>query len=351
MLVLLLAQSLASAKTVRLITIGPGDEFWSAFGHTALAIDQDVYGFGYFSFEQEGLIKAFIDNQMYYEIGLSDLNEEVQLAQWQNRSFWVQQLKLSDTQIQEIEEHLIWHILPENQSYHYDYFNNNCSTKIRDLLDQVWQGRLQRKFDQPTALNHYQLTVPANQQSWMNLGISLVYGWSAYQPRTAWELMAYPEYLYAAMETSMQQQIDHTQLVYQQQSITVWQMIWQTHGAILAILGFGLVLLAFGRTRRFMAWILVVSQSLIGVTLGAFWMIGGYEMASMNFNLLLFMPLAWLLIWWPVMKRILMFCYVLWSLIALYLGAWYLTPFLVLHVLAVWVLRQPRPRSNIFQGA
>ena len=46
----------AEAKNIRLITIGPGDEFWSVFGHTAIAIDDDVYGFGYFSFADEGLI-------------------------------------------------------------------------------------------------------------------------------------------------------------------------------------------------------------------------------------------------------------------------------------------------------
>jgi len=337
------------AKTVRLITIGPGDEFWSAFGHTALAIDQDVYGFGYFSFEQEGLIQAFIDNQMYYDLGLSDLNEEVQLARWQNRSFWVQELDLNDEQIRQLEDHLSWYIQPANLSYHYDYFDNNCSTKIRDLLDDVWQGALKQRFDQPTELNYFQLTVPAKQQSWMNLGIALGYGWEAYAPRTVWELMAFPEYFYAVMESSFQEHITTTALLYEQQPIGRWQHIISTHGAILGIFLAGLLLLAIPRSRRPVAWLLVTMQSLVGTVLLVFWLIGGYPQAAMNINLLLFAPWALAMVKWPAMGRLLLLGYLCWAGLAMWLGAWYLTPFLVLHVLAVWLLGRPVP-SNIFKN-
>ena len=124
-LLFLLCCQTSSATSVRLITIGPGDAFWSAFGHTAIAIDDAVYGFGYFSFDDD-LVSSFIRNQMEYDIGISDFNHEIYLAQQQNRDFSVIELNLSAADSKQLIDYLQWHILPENQSYSYDYFLNNC---------------------------------------------------------------------------------------------------------------------------------------------------------------------------------------------------------------------------------
>ena len=97
--------------------------------------------------------------------------------------------------------------------------------------------------------------------------------------------MAFPEFFYAVMESSFQEHITATALLYEQQPIGRWQHIISTHGAILGIFLAGLLLLAIPRTRRAVAWLLVSVQSLVGTVLLVFWLVGGYPQAAMNINL------------------------------------------------------------------
>jgi hypothetical protein len=328
----------SESKNIRLITIGAGDEFWSAFGHTAIAIDDDVYGFGYFSFADEGLIQSFIDNEMDYDIGVSDLNEEIELAEWQNRTFLIQNIILTEAEEDELIAYLRWHNLPENQSYRYDYFVNNCSTKIRDLLNDLWDGEIKQKFNTLSNESYFSQTFPAKNQSLMNFGIVLGYGWSAYQRRSAWELMAFPKYFQQKMDGFNQAKISISEVLYVAEKDDNWLVLLKTHGFLLVYFIFFMVLLLLKKTKLFTAKLIWIYQSLFGVIILYFWGFSGHQITSMNFNVLLFSPLAWLALKFNWVKYLLLISYVAWALLALFLQAWYFFPVLVIHVMAATVL-------------
>jgi len=326
------------ATTIRLITIGPGDEFWSAFGHTALAVDNKVYGFGYFSFEDEGLIHDFLSNQMMYDLGVSNLSDEFALAQWQNRTFIIQNPSFTEAQKDQIKAYLEWHYLPENKSYPYDYFLNNCSTKIRDLLDQVMQGELYQQFNTKSTDNYFTQTFPAKNQSLMNLGIVMVYGWHAYQTRTDWELMAFPAYLQKKMaESKLVNDLD-TEVLFVSKSEPAWLQLIKTHVALILIFLFSVVLLTFRWSRKAMAHLNLWVNSTIGWILLLFWLLSAHEVVALNFNLLLFSPLAILMIWQQFLYKPLLLGYFLWLLIAAICGAWYLIPLFLINVICLRVV-------------
>ncbi|TDR18384.1 DUF4105 domain-containing protein [Marinicella litoralis] len=322
-------------KEIKLITIGAGSEFWSAFGHTALAIDDDVYGFGYFSFEDEDLIQSFLSNQMQYDLGVSDFSREIELARWQNRTFIVQHLKLSDAEISYITEYLFWHNLPENQSYHYDYFLNNCSSKIRDILDQAWGGLLRNQFNQASNSNYFKQTFPAKNQSLMNLGMAMAYGWSAYSTRSEWELMALPQYLQSKISELGPLKVSSSTVLYHEVPQNRVVAVLKTHGVLLGLFTSLFLLLLFNKTKRATQKAVWIVQSLIGLVLLGLWVFSGHQTVGLNFNVLLFFPFAFLITKYRYLRGLLMASYAIWLVLALILGAWYLLPILLIHWMAL----------------
>ena len=335
MMTALLSSPSHAVNDIKLITIESGDEFWSAFGHTALALDDKVYGFGYFSFEDEGLIQSFISNQMQYDLGVSDFDREIELAEWQNRTFIVQSLQLSEAEKNQISQYLNWHSLPENQSYHYDYFLNNCSTKIRDIINNAWGGLLESEFSESSKKTYFTETFPAKNQSLMNIGLALAYGWPAYSARTDWELMAFPVYLYNKIAEMPAFKVSTSEVLYRELPEGRFISLVKTHWILALVFVVVLLLLFFEKTCSTTQKTLWVSQSIIGTILLCIWIFSGHPVLGWNFNLLLFSPFAFLIWRYNQLKWLLMLSYGLWLLLALVLGAWYLVPFWLLHVLSL----------------
>ena len=172
MIGLLWAAQFASARQFYLMTVEPGSEFWSVYGHTALVIDNQVYGFGVFSFEQEDFYQSFIRNEMTYMVGHTELSDEVYWAETDGRKLTLLPLNLSEEAQDDIMAYLRWHFKPENETYAYDYFLQNCATKIRDLLDRAMSGDL-KKISSAQSGSYFAQTFPVENQSLMTFGLAL----------------------------------------------------------------------------------------------------------------------------------------------------------------------------------
>lgn len=134
--------------TVYLATMGPGDSVWEQFGHNAIWIrDANTgstisYNYGMFDFQQPGFVRRLMKGRMLYSMGLRDADEETSAYAYWNRSVVVQRLNLTPAQSHALREFLEWNWLPANRDYLYDPFTDNCSTRLRDALDRVLDGRL-----------------------------------------------------------------------------------------------------------------------------------------------------------------------------------------------------------------
>ena len=82
--------------------------------------------------------------------GRSRTSEQYRRA---NRSVWVQELEMPPARRLELQRFLEWNERPENRFYHYDYYRDNCSTRVRDALDRALGGRI-RRADRRTAHRH-----------------------------------------------------------------------------------------------------------------------------------------------------------------------------------------------------
>lgn len=338
------AQQIHAESDVKLITIGPGSAFWSAFGHTALAVDNRVFGFGYFSFEDEGLIKSFIDNKMFYDIGISNYQDELLYAKWQNRTFIVQDLNFTAQQKQQLLDFLNWHNLPENQSYRYDYFINNCATKIRDIIDEIWQGLVQGSFSQTSNESYFSQTFPAKNQALMNFGIVLGYGWPAYKKRTAWELMAFPVYFQNKISELSNNKVSTAKTVYKAEPEPVISSWVKTHWFLWVYVLILLMALKSQITRHYALVFISYTQFILGLLILYFWLFSGHTITHWNFNVLLFTPLVFCLQLSHRFKWLILSSYLCWALTALILSAWYFLPICMLHI--YWLLLKTRANGH-----
>src|SRR4051812_34673453 len=144
------ANAPGSGLTIYLLTMGPGDQVWEKFGHNAIWIHDaanrtDIaYHWGLFDFADKEFVPRFILGRMRYSMGAFDFNETVNAYRQTNRMVWAQQLNLTPAQKQKLADFVAWNILPENRFYHYDYFRDNCSTRVRDALDGALGGVIRR---------------------------------------------------------------------------------------------------------------------------------------------------------------------------------------------------------------
>ena len=138
--------------TVYLLTMGPGNQVWEQFGHNALWIrdhatgEDAVYNWGVFDFAQDDFLVRFLQGDMEYWVERAPLDWTVESYHQTNRSVRSQELALTPEQREELRDFVEWNVQPENRYYAYDYFRDNCSTRVRDVLDQVLEGRLSDQF-------------------------------------------------------------------------------------------------------------------------------------------------------------------------------------------------------------
>ncbi len=141
-----------SELEVYLMTMGPGDLIWERFGHNGLGIrdrstgSDVVYNWGVFRFSEADFLPRFLRGEMRYSVEPYDAGPTLAAYQQVNRSVWIQDLNLTPAQRIKVRDYVEWNARVENKFYRYDYFGDNCSTRVRDVLDRALGGALTRQF-------------------------------------------------------------------------------------------------------------------------------------------------------------------------------------------------------------
>ncbi len=139
---------------VSLLTIGPGELYFERFGHNAIVVREAgrpalAYNYGIFDFEQENFLLNFARGHMLYRMAVGTLADDLAMYRAERRSIVEQQLDLDPAQARALVGFLDDNARPENAQYRYEYFSANCSTRVRDALDQALGGALRAQSQQP----------------------------------------------------------------------------------------------------------------------------------------------------------------------------------------------------------
>lgn len=202
--------SLDSARAVRgaglqiaVYTYGPGDAVFERFGHVALAVldantgEDLAFNWGMFDFDQPNFLGRFLTGDTRYWMAGYRTVEFNAAYQAQNRTIRRQVLNLTPAQRGALFDFVAWNAREENKYYRYDYYNDNCSTRVRDALDWVLGGTLKTALDHTDGRHTWRdetARITADDLP-VYVGIALALGRSADRPLTRWQLGFLPEYL------------------------------------------------------------------------------------------------------------------------------------------------------------
>src|SRR5580704_5375885 len=135
--------TLSPAAEISLVTCSPGDELYTAFGHSAIRIlDPELgfdrlYNFGTFDMTVGNFYLRFARGDLLYQLsvdqGDADIEEHGALGQGVTEV----QLKLTSEQKQRLFGALETNLAPENRYYRYDFVLDNCSTRVQDVFEKI----------------------------------------------------------------------------------------------------------------------------------------------------------------------------------------------------------------------
>jgi hypothetical protein len=211
------SQRLTKDSKVSLITIYPGEELYSSFGHSAYwvydphsGIDR-VYNYGTFNFNQPGFYTKFIRGKLLYELSVSDMQYLIWFYQQENRGIVEQVLNLSEKEKESLFEFLEKNYLPENRAYKYDFFFDNCSSRLRDALKVTCGKDLQFHQIEKEKKSFRQLLDPfLIDKQWQDLGMDTGLGTPSDKIATPYDYMFLPIHLMNAFDSAT---INHGQKV------------------------------------------------------------------------------------------------------------------------------------------
>ncbi len=189
-----------SNLTVYLLTFGWGDAVWERFGHNAIWIQDRVkgtnitYNWGMFDFNQPHFIWRFVTGDTRYWMEAIDLDPMLRYYREHNRSILSQELNLSPAQRLKLQQFVEWNALPQNKFYRYDYYRDNCSTRLRDAIDHALSGQLQTATVSRTTSGTYRSHTQRLMSGDIPLytGVTLALGHPADKPLSMWEEMFLP---------------------------------------------------------------------------------------------------------------------------------------------------------------
>ncbi len=194
---------LSPLSKISVLTTGSGDLLYSAFGHSAFRVQDPslgidvVYNYGVFDTGSENFYLKFAQGRMYYKLARQGFDPYLEGYKIENRWVKEQMLNLSVGDKNKLFQFLEHNNLPENRQYQYDYFLNNCATKIWDVLKDNLGDRLvfdptyiQEEFTFRELIHH---NIKTN--SWGAFGIDVALGSVIDRKATPMEHMYLPIYI------------------------------------------------------------------------------------------------------------------------------------------------------------
>ncbi|MDR2501326.1 MAG: DUF4105 domain-containing protein [Treponema sp.] len=187
--------------TLKIAVMGPGDELYFWWGHIALIIEDGLsgqsrfYDYGLFSFENEHFFVNFAFGRLLYSCGASPTDRNIAAYRQTNRDVTIYTLDLPAPVKENIRALAEKDVLPENRNYYYHHFRDNCSTRIRDLLDAGLDGQLQAAWG--NAPGRFTLRQHVRRHTWFSPFFDWILNFWMGQgidaPITVWDEMFLPQ--------------------------------------------------------------------------------------------------------------------------------------------------------------
>ncbi len=300
------SRPLSEQSEISLITILPGDPVYTFAGHSAFRIQdpaQDLdrlYNYGTFNFGDPLFIPKFTYGYLRYHLSVTPYEPMLRFYKQQGRPVIEQRLNLTQSQRTAVYRFLQENARPENRYYQYDFFFDNCSTRLRDVLKDTLGPAVDFSGASPPNRSFRELLDPyVASRPLLDLGFDIGLGLPADRMATAQEAMFLPEHLMRGFEAATlgsgsdsRPLVAHTDTVQWISSYDgmapVWDWpTWLSVGFLIGTLGWTARQAATQTLpNRWGDAILLVGVGFAGLTICYLWFISTYGVTDNNLNLL-----------------------------------------------------------------
>ena len=287
---------------VSLLTCTPGDEVYSTFGHSALRIVDSssvtdiVFNYGTFNFDDPGFYTKFIRGKLLYYVSTDRFEDFKNEYETTNRGITEQVLNFNAAEKIAIEQFLYHNLKEENKFYLYDFFLDNCTTRLRDII-------VQHKTNYPPlkpvipkgtrfrqAIHEY---LDKNGKDWSKLAIDLLLGAPTDAVMTTAQTQFLPDILMKALDSSNHQ----NELIISSKQLYPFiannnKQPFHTPLLVFSFLLISIVLLSLSANKKAIAFINNFDELLFFITgaLGLLfifmWTFSDHSMVKNNYNLI-----------------------------------------------------------------
>ena len=304
--------------SISLLTMGPGEHPFTKFGHNAIWVHDarterdEIYNYGTFAFDSPTALLDSVQGKLPYWLSVQSLSGTLLTYQDQGRSLLASELELTPAQRAELHAALRENARPEHRYYRYDYYRDNCATRVRDVIDRALGGQLEKQWQKPASMSYraHTLRLVADDPL-LDAGLDLAIGRQTDSAVTLWDEGWLPERLHDLLASARIERggrefplirSEHLLLDSRLPKPRATPPNWTVRYGLVGVgLGVALLLVGFlARNQRAWRSVLAIALIVIGVPLG---LLGSalcyltffsfHSAAADNYNVLLLPP--WLL--------------------------------------------------------
>jgi hypothetical protein len=286
------------------LTCGVGEEIWEVFGHTALRVTDsvngtdNVYNYGTFNGFEEGFELKFMQGKLLYYVSFYPYSAFVREYMEAKRRIEEQILVLDGRKKESIYEFLRWNASEGNKYYQYDFFYDNCATRIRDVFPKTFGNAFtfgktipsDSKVSYRNIINQY-----LYRNHFERFGINLLLGSKIDKIMSNEDIMFLPDYLREGIgnaRVKRQQVASKPVVILEGAPLPPAGFNWVLLGTVLlAVLTIaGLFVPSLHSMGNFMSSLLLFLTGAIGVIIIVMWLGTDHQACRANWNLLWALP-------------------------------------------------------------
>jgi hypothetical protein len=312
---------LACGIRISLLTCTPGQELYSTFGHSALRVVDStnnfdtIFNYGTFDFYDPAFIHKFVKGRLLYFVSTDGLNSFLEEYRYFKRGVTEQALNLSCDQKRHLVAALFENAKEENKYYKYDFNYDNCTTRLRDMVEKSAADSLDCKNILPkpntTFRNLIHIYLNRGGQQWSKFGIDLLLGSPMDKVVTNREAMFLPDYLLMAFDSS---KLNGQPVVSEKKILLDYFDDYKTKSVITPLLVFVILFLlitglSFFKNDSYKTFFKVFDTlffaitGLTGILILFMWFATDHAMCRNNFNLLWALPTHFIAAFFILSKR------------------------------------------------
>ncbi|NMH86335.1 lipoprotein N-acyltransferase Lnb domain-containing protein [Flavivirga algicola] len=295
---------LSPESKISVLTIGPGTSLNDSFGHSAFRITDRlnnidlVYGYGEYDFDAPNFYLKFAQGKLNYLISKDKFQKFYQVYVYFNRTIKEQTLNLSLAEKQKLYDFLTENYKPKNRGYLYDFFFDNCATKIKDVANISLNNAIvfNTPEDYKEASFRTLIQDNLNKNSWGSLGIDICLGSVIDKNAIAEEHMFLPENIHkffanASIRNSNEPLVKESRILYSKKKTPKSNTFFTSPLFILGLIGAVMLFITYrdSKNNKQSLWLdatIFSITGIIGILLLLLWFATDHKGTHQNYNLL-----------------------------------------------------------------